>query len=108
MTDDTKSIARGLKQRNPQLLDVLIEQYQFPAVPLSAAPDWQRERAEDFFQETWVRVLERGHQYDGKWKFEAWLFYDCAEFDSGTGTAARSPKALNRCAGRERTRQHSI
>jgi len=25
MTDDTKSIARGLKQRNPQLLDVLIE-----------------------------------------------------------------------------------
>jgi RNA polymerase sigma factor (sigma-70 family) len=23
---------------------------------------------------TWLRVLERGHQYDGKWKFEAWLF----------------------------------
>src|SRR5262249_18361148 len=23
---------------------------------------------------TWVRVLERGAQYDGKWKFEAWLF----------------------------------
>jgi RNA polymerase sigma-70 factor (ECF subfamily) len=32
------------------------------------------ERAEDFFQETWLRVLERGHQYDGKRKFEAWLF----------------------------------
>src|SRR5438046_9256583 len=31
-------------------------------------------RAEDFFQETWIRVLERGHQYDGKSKFEAWLF----------------------------------
>jgi len=33
-----------------------------------------KERAEDFFQETWIRVLERGHQYDGKSKFEAWLF----------------------------------
>ncbi len=22
----------------------------------------------------WIRVLERGHQYDGKSKFEAWLF----------------------------------
>jgi RNA polymerase sigma-70 factor, ECF subfamily len=33
-----------------------------------------RERAEDFFQETWVRVLERGHQYDVRFKFEAWLF----------------------------------
>jgi len=33
-----------------------------------------RERAEDFFQETWIRVLERGHQYDGRHKFEAWLF----------------------------------
>jgi len=30
--------------------------------------------AEDLFQETWIRVLERGHQYDGKFKFEAWLF----------------------------------
>src|SRR6266567_7760109 len=33
-----------------------------------------KDRAEDFFQETWIRVLERGHQYDGKSKFEAWLF----------------------------------
>jgi RNA polymerase sigma-70 factor (ECF subfamily) len=30
--------------------------------------------AEDFFQETWVRVLERGGQYNGKSKFESWLF----------------------------------
>jgi len=74
MTDDTKSIARGLKQRNPQLLDVLIEQYQFRLFRYLLHLTGSRERAEDFFQETWVRVLERGHQYDGKWKFEAWLF----------------------------------
>jgi RNA polymerase sigma-70 factor, ECF subfamily len=74
MTDDTKSIARGLKQRDPELLDLLIEQYQYRLFRYLIHLTGNRERAEDFFQETWVRVLERGHQYDGKWKFEAWLF----------------------------------
>src|SRR5690242_948661 len=74
MTDDTKFIARGLKQRDPELLDLLIEQYQFRLFRYLLHLTGSRERAEDFFQETWVRVLERGSQYDGKWKFEAWLF----------------------------------
>lgn len=74
MTDDTKFIARGLKQRDPELLDLLIEQYQFRLFRYLLHLTGSRERAEDFFQETWVRVLERGAQYDGKWKFEAWLF----------------------------------
>src|SRR5262249_43977210 len=33
-----------------------------------------RETAEDLFQETWVRVLDRGHLYDGKSRFDTWLF----------------------------------
>ena len=33
-----------------------------------------RELAEDLFQETWIRVLERGHQYDGKHEFSTWLY----------------------------------
>jgi len=74
MTDDTKFIARGLKQRDPELLDLLIEQYQFRLFRYLLHLTGSRERAEDFFQETWVRVLERGSQYDGRWKFEAWLF----------------------------------
>jgi len=74
MTDDTKSIARGLKHRDPELFDLLIEQYQFRLFRYLLHLTASRERAEDFFQETWVRVLERGAQYDGKWKFEAWLF----------------------------------
>src|SRR5262249_29658852 len=74
MTDDTKSIARGLKHRDPELLDLLIGQYQYRLFRYLIHLTGNRERAEDFFQETWVRVLERGHQYDGKWKFEAWLF----------------------------------
>ena len=74
MTDDAKSIARGLKRRDPELLDLLIEQYQFRLFRYLLHLTGSRERAEDFFQETWVRVLERGSQYDGRWKFEAWLF----------------------------------
>jgi len=74
MTDDTTTITRGLKHRDPELLDLLIEQYQFRLFRYLLHLTGSRERAEDFFQETWVRVLERGHQYDGKWKFEAWLF----------------------------------
>ena len=30
--------------------------------------------AEDMFQETWMRVLLRGGQYNGKARFDTWLF----------------------------------
>ena len=74
MADDAQSIARRLRQRDPGLLDSLIEQHQYRLFRYLLHITADRQLAEDFFQETWVRVLERGHQYDGKWKFEAWLF----------------------------------
>ncbi len=74
MADDKKSLALGLRRRDPELLDGLIEQYQYRLFRYLLYITGNRERAEDFFQETWIRVLERGHQYDGKSKFEAWLF----------------------------------
>jgi RNA polymerase sigma-70 factor (ECF subfamily) len=74
MADDKKSLALGLRRRDPELLDGLIEQYQYRLFRYLLYITSNRERAEDFFQETWIRVLERGHQYDGKSKFEAWLF----------------------------------
>ena len=33
-----------------------------------------REMAEDLFQEVWMRVLTRGTQFNGKARFETWLF----------------------------------
>ncbi len=72
--DDTKALARGLRRRDPDLLDSLIEQYQYRLLRYLIHLTSDREHAEDFFQETWIRVLERGHQYDGTRKFEAWLF----------------------------------
>ena len=74
MADDSTALAKGLQRRDPELLDQLIEQYQQRLFRYLIHLTASRERAEDFFQETWIRVLERGHQYDGKHKFEAWLF----------------------------------
>jgi RNA polymerase sigma-70 factor (ECF subfamily) len=74
MADEAKSIARGLQKRDPDLLDHLIELYQYRLFRYLVYITGSKERAEDFFQETWIRVLERGYQYDGKSRFEAWLF----------------------------------
>src|SRR6266852_2884546 len=72
--DDWKAVARGLRERDPELLDYLIETYKFRLFRYLVYITANKERAEDFFQETWIRVLERWHQYDGKSKFEGWLF----------------------------------
>ena len=74
LEDDTQALARGLNRRDPDLLDRLIEEYQYRLFRYLVYLTGDREHAEDFFQETWMRVLERAHQYNAKWKFEAWLF----------------------------------
>ncbi len=74
MEQETKALARGLRSRDPDVFDRLIEQYQYRLFRYLFSLTGSRETAEDLFQETWVRVLERGHQYDGKSRFEAWLF----------------------------------
>lgn len=67
-------IARGLKQQDPDLLDQLIEQYQHRLLRYLLFLTGKRETAEDLFQETWMRVLLRGAQYNGKARFDTWLF----------------------------------
>jgi RNA polymerase sigma-70 factor, ECF subfamily len=74
MADEKKALAQGLRRRDPELLDRLIEEYQYRLFRYLTYITGNPEHAEDFFQETWIRVLERGHQYDGKYKFESWLF----------------------------------
>src|SRR5271155_1806987 len=74
MESETSAIARGLHHRDPDLLDRLIEQYQHRLLRYLVYLTGNRELAEDLFQETWIRVLERGHQYDGRHEFSTWLF----------------------------------
>jgi len=71
---ETVAMARGLRRRDPDLLDRLIEQYQHRLLRYLVYFTGNRELAEDLFQETWIRVLERGHQYDGKQEFSTWLY----------------------------------
>jgi RNA polymerase sigma-70 factor, ECF subfamily len=74
MTDERQVIANGLRRRDANLLDRLIEQYQQRLYRYLLFLTGDSALAEDLFQETWIRVLERGHQYNAKSKFESWLF----------------------------------
>ena len=74
MESEARVIARGLRRRDPDLLDRLIEQYQHRLLRYLIHLAGNRELAEDLFQETWIRVLERGHQYDGRREFSTWLY----------------------------------
>jgi RNA polymerase sigma-70 factor (ECF subfamily) len=74
MESEASVIARGLRRRDPDLLDHLIEQYQHRLLRYLVYLAGNRELAEDLFQETWIRVLERGHQYDGHHAFSTWLY----------------------------------
>src|ERR1700740_899152 len=74
MESEPSVIARGLRRRDPDLLDRLIEQYQHRLLRYLVYLSGNHELAEDLFQETWIRVLERGHQYDGRHEFSTWLY----------------------------------
>ncbi|HTQ98261.1 MAG TPA: sigma-70 family RNA polymerase sigma factor, partial [Candidatus Acidoferrum sp.] len=74
MIDERQTLANGLRRRDPNLLDRLIELYQQRLYRYLLFLTGDPALAEDLFQETWIRVLERGHQYNAKAKFESWLF----------------------------------
>ncbi len=71
---ENAEIARGLKRQDTELLDHLIETYQHRLMRYLTFLTGKREVAEDLFQETWMRVLLRGAQYNGKARFDTWLF----------------------------------
>jgi len=73
METEEAQIAQGLRRRDPELLDSLIEQYQHRLLRYLMHLTGNRAVAEDLFQEVWVRVLEKGHQYDGRNRFVTWL-----------------------------------
>jgi RNA polymerase sigma-70 factor (ECF subfamily) len=74
MNTDTHQIARGLRQRDVVLLHALVGRYQYRLVRYFTYLVGRRDLVDDLVQETWLRVLERGHSYDGQSRFEPWLF----------------------------------
>jgi RNA polymerase sigma-70 factor (ECF subfamily) len=73
METEEAQIASGLRRRDPDLLDALIAQYRHRLLRYLLHLTGNRAVAEDLFQETWLRVLEKGHLYDGRNRFVTWL-----------------------------------
>ncbi len=74
MRTENARVAEGLKRHDPQLLDQLILEYQHRLLRYLLYLTGNRELAEDLFQETWMRVLLRGSQFNGNSRFDTWLF----------------------------------
>src|SRR5215469_17008588 len=71
---ESLAVAEGLKRQEAGLLDELIVRYQHRLLRYLLFLTGNREMAEDLFQEVWMRVLTRGSQFNGKSRFETWLF----------------------------------
>jgi RNA polymerase sigma-70 factor (ECF subfamily) len=71
---ETAKIARGLRERDMELLADLVDRCQHRLMRYLLYLTGRREYAEDLAQETWVRVLQRGSQYNGRQRFDPWLF----------------------------------
>ena len=72
--NETAKIARALCERDMELLADLVERCQHRLVRYLLYLTGRREYAEDLAQETWIRVLQRGSQYNGGQRFDPWLF----------------------------------
>ena len=71
---ESLEISQGLKRQDVGLLDQLIVRYQHRLLRYLLYLTSNREQAEDLFQEVWMRVLLRGGQFNGKARFDTWLF----------------------------------
>src|SRR4029077_11218567 len=71
---ETAKIARGLRERDMELFADLVGRCQRRLVRYLLYLTGRREYAEDLAQETWIRVLQRGRQYNGRQRFDPWLF----------------------------------
>jgi len=74
VNSDTQQIALSLRQGNVIFLQQLVGQYQYRLVRYLIYLLGRRDEVDDLVQETWLRVLERGSSYDGRSRFEPWLF----------------------------------
>src|SRR6202142_3318690 len=71
---ESLAVSAGLKRQKAGLLEELIVRYQHRLMRYLLFLTGNRETAEDLFQEVWMRVLVRGGQFNGKARFETWLF----------------------------------
>jgi RNA polymerase sigma-70 factor (ECF subfamily) len=66
-------VAATVRHLDPDAIEALVERYGHRLLRYLVHLAGDRAMAEDLFQETWVRVLERGRQYDRSRPFVGWL-----------------------------------
>ena len=71
---ESLAVSQGLKRQEVGLLDELIVRYQHRLLRYLLYLTGNLELAEDLFQDVWMRVLVRGAQFNGRARFETWLF----------------------------------
>ncbi len=71
---ESLAVSQGLKRQDAGLLDTLIVRYQHRLLRYLLYLTGNRDMAEDLFQEVWMRVLVRGAQFNGRARFDTWLF----------------------------------
>jgi RNA polymerase sigma-70 factor (ECF subfamily) len=71
---ESLAVSAGLKRQKAGLLEELIVRYQHRLMRYLLFLTGNRDTAEDIFQEVWMRVMVRGAQFDGRARFETWLF----------------------------------
>lgn len=71
---EARRIAGGLRRKDMALVHELVDRYHYRLVRYLIVLTRRSEWVEDMVQDTWLRVLERSNQYDGRSRFEPWLF----------------------------------
>jgi RNA polymerase sigma-70 factor (ECF subfamily) len=72
--EESTVIAKRLQARDPRTIDELILRYQERLRRYLMRLTANQELAEDLLQETWMRVLAYGWQFNGTSQFSTWLF----------------------------------
>jgi RNA polymerase sigma-70 factor (ECF subfamily) len=71
-SQDDDPIVR-LRRGDLDALQVLLPRYQVRLYRFLLRLVRERAAAEDLFQQTWIRVMEKIHQYDERRRFDSWL-----------------------------------
>jgi RNA polymerase sigma-70 factor, ECF subfamily len=71
---EPRAIAAALRRRESCEIGRIVSQYHYRLLRYIVYLTGRRDSAEDLVQETWMRVLDRARQYDGRSRFEPWLF----------------------------------
>lgn len=73
-TVDADSEAASLRRGDPEALAALITRYQNRLYRFLLRMVREPATADDLFQQTWLRIAQRIHQYKPRHSFEAWMF----------------------------------